>query len=112
MSEALNFDDQPKTDEPTEAVHLFTLNGVEYTIPGKPRVNIALKYLKLARQKSEIEAAMHLLPSMIGEEAFDALTEYDDLTTDMLEKVCMAAAKVTMGGLEKSLGKSNSGPRK
>jgi hypothetical protein len=112
MTEVLNLDAIEKTDEPVEMVDLFQLNGRMYQIAKKPKVNVALKFLKLIREKNELEAAAMMLPEMIGDEAFGALADYDDLTPEILNQVAMAAAKVTMGGLEKALGNSNSGPRK
>lgn len=109
---AINFDTQPVSTEPVEMTDLFTLNGKTYRIPAKPRVNVALKFLRLMREKNELEAAAMLLPDMVGVEAFNALTEYEGLTDEMLAQVCQAAAKVTMGGLDKALGNSGSGPHK
>lgn len=112
MSEVLNFDEMAVDEEPVEMVDLFQLNGRMYQIQKKPRLNIALKFLKMRREKGEMDAAAELLPDMIGEEAFSALAEYEGLKPEMLQQVAMAAAKVTMGGLEKALGNSGSGPRK
>lgn len=112
MTEVLNLDAIEKTDEPVEMVDLFHLNGRTYQIEKKPKLNIALKFLKVRRERGELEAAAELLPDMIGDEAFTALSEYEGLTTEIFEHVATAAAKVTMGGLEKALGNSGSGPRK
>jgi hypothetical protein len=98
-------------DQPVEMTDLFSLNGVTYQVPAKPRLNLALRYLKARRESGEMEAASLLLEQMVGGEGFDALMNYDDLTPEILEQVTTAAAKLAMGGLEKSLGNSHSGPR-
>jgi len=91
------------------SVELFSLDGVSYTIPAKPRVNLALRYLWHAKQYGEDRAAAELLESLLGAEGFEALMNYDDLTGDQFEAIMAAATKYTLGALEDGTGKSGSG---
>lgn len=89
-----------KTTEEVETVELFSIDGVSYHIPTKPRVNVALKYLKMARDEGTDAAAAFLLEKLLGEEAYNALMDFDDLTDEALGQIVEAAQKVTLGGLE------------
>jgi hypothetical protein len=88
------------TSEEVEQVELFSIDGKSYTIANKPRLNVALKSLKLARKDGEEAAAAYMLEAVLGEEAFDALTEYEDLTPETFTAIFQAAQKVVFGGLE------------
>lgn len=109
----INLDEAPKLDNSkVEMINLFQLGGRTYQIPAKPRVNLALKFLWQRKTKGELEAAAALLGDMIGDEGFQALMEYEDLTSEILEKVCTAAATVAMGGMEQAVGNSGGGQKK
>jgi len=58
---------------PSPDVELFSLDGVSYTIPAKPRVNLALRYLWHAKQYGEDRAAAELLESLLGADGFEVL---------------------------------------
>ena len=107
---SIDLDAQAKSDQPVEMVDLFHLNGKTYQVQGKPRVNLALKFMWQRKTVGELEAASNLLVEMLGEEAFQTLMEYEDLTPEILEQVCSAASKVAMGELETATGNSGSGP--
>lgn len=92
------------TSEDVEQVVLFSIDGKEYTIPNKPRLNVALKTLKIARESGEEAAMAFMMEKAIGEEAFEALTDYDDLDVDTFKAIISAAQKVVFGGLESPKG--------
>jgi len=97
---------------PSPDVELFSLDGVPYTIPAKPRVNLALRYLWHAKQYGEDRAAAELLESLLGADGFEVLVNYDDLTTEQFDAIMTAATKYTLGALEDTKGKSGSGRNK
>jgi hypothetical protein len=97
---------------PSPNVELFSLDGVPYTIPAKPRVNLALRYLWHAKQYGEDRAAAELLESLLGADGFEVLVNYDDLTTEQFDAIMTAATKYTLGALEDTTGKSGSGRNK
>lgn len=98
---AINLDEarDEQQGEP-EMVDLFTLNGKTYQIPKKPKVNVALKFLRNARTSGEALAADVLLEDLLGKEGYEALTGYDDLTQAQLEQVMFIAQKTVLGSLE------------
>lgn len=83
-----------------ETVELFSIDGQSYSIPKKPRVNLALRYLKMAREEGADAASAYLLEQLVGPAAYDALMNYEDLTSETLGAIMEAAQKVTLGGLE------------
>ncbi len=98
--------------EEVETIVLFTIGDEEYRIPKKPKANVALKYLKNVRDRGEDFAAAELLAEVLGEDGFNALAEYDELTDDQFEAVQKAAQKHVLGAMEKNRGNSGRGPRK
>jgi hypothetical protein len=84
----------------TETVELFELDGVSYHIPAVPRLNISLKYLRLAREKGETYAIAYLLEALIGREGWEALTDYDDLKPEEFQQIVAAAQKIAVATVE------------
>lgn len=83
-----------------ETVPLFSIDGVEYSIVARPKVNVGLKYLHLAATQGEGIAIAYLLPKLLGTEGFLALCEYDDLEEHHLQFVMETASKIAMGVAE------------
>ncbi len=95
---------RPAGDEP-DPIELFSLDGVSYTIPAKPRANLALRYLYEAKSIGTDYAATNLLEALVGTDGYQALMNYDDLTGDQLQEVLDAAQKITLGTLESPKGR-------
>lgn len=98
----------PISTEPTEAelVELFQIDDVVYTVPAKPKVNVSLQLLRDSRRHGPEMAQLMLLEKLLGIEAYDALCDYEALTTENLKEISQAAAKLTLGALEDSSGNS------
>lgn len=93
-------------------VDLFSIDGVTYQIPAKPRMNIALNYLNDLRSHGEMMANMALLERMLGEKGYKALCEYDGLSSADFNSVIKAAAGIALGSLEEPDPNSGSGSKK
>jgi hypothetical protein len=95
---------EPELDEngqpKNELLEVFSIDGKPYSIPSKPRRGLSLKYLKLARKEGTQAAVGWLLEEALGEEGYDALSDYDDLTNDQLQAVTRVVLTTTLGGLE------------
>lgn len=85
-----------------ERVEIFKLNGESYTIPRKPKVNIALRYLREVRTLGQELAVGKLLEDMLGIEGYNALMEYEELTAEQLQQVILVTTRIVMGSLEGS----------
>jgi hypothetical protein len=108
---------QPETITPVEMVtpvrpdgyeedrlHVFTIDGTEYTVPARPRPNIAIRFLWRQKEAGVMEAASELMEAMLGKEGFEALSTYEDLTDEQFSAVLAIVQKVALGSLEKSTG--------
>jgi hypothetical protein len=93
----------PSDDE--ARVPLFSIGDREFTILARPRPNIGLKYLRISRKPvskggGEQAATDYLLTALLGEEGYEALTDFDELTSEQFAKVLAIASKVAFGALE------------
>lgn len=102
------------TEQPAEVEmrDLFRIGETMYQIPAKPKVNVALRYLKNVRERGEDLAAAELMVEMLGEDGFNALAEYDDLTTEQFENIQQLLQKHVLGAMEKNRGNSSRGQRR
>lgn len=96
--EVLRLTTTPRVDE--ERVPLFYIDDVEYCIPKRPRMNVALQYMHLAKDQGDAVAADYLLGSLLGEDGYRALREYDQLTPEQFQQITAIATRQTMGALE------------
>lgn len=76
--------------------HLFTLNGVDYYVPGVFGANFSLKILKMVRTEGLEVATGYALEEALGEEAYNALMDYDGLTQEMLQQVTSIVMKMVL----------------
>lgn len=84
-----------------ERLPLFYIDDELFTIPKRPRPNIGLKYLKTLRTSGNAEMATAvLLNSMLGDGAYDALSDCDELEVPQLEEIVTIAKNTALGGLE------------
>lgn len=85
---------------PEERVPLFYIDDREYTIPKRPRMNVALQFMHLARERNDSAAMDYLLEKLLGEEGYKALRDYDDLTSEQFQQITDVATRLTLGALE------------
>lgn len=90
------------SDGEVERKELFSIDGTSYYIINKPRPNVALKAFWNLKTKGEEIAQMELLIDMIGEDAYQALMNYDGLTVEDLERITKIANDTAMGTLEEA----------
>lgn len=88
-----------KNPDEVERIALFSIDGVEYTIPKKVRTDVQLKFMRLNRENPD-DAAAWLLETVLGTEAYGALESYPDLTPEDLQHVLFAALRVVFGMTE------------
>lgn len=79
---------------------------VDYTMPARPNVGLALQYLKRARREGADLAMSWLIETAVGAEGYDALTDELSRLTDpteaqsVLQGVVERIQKVALGGLD------------
>lgn len=89
-------------DTAGEVVELFSAGGRTYTVPARPRVNVALKYMRAIRKIGPTLAEAQLLEDLLGEDGYDALCDCDLLTAEQLSQIAELASKHALGALEEA----------
>lgn len=87
----------------------FELDGTVYSIPGSVPTNKALRYAHISRTQGLEAAVDYMLETLLGEEGYAALRDFDDLEEDDLAAIIKQASKVMQGALEAPKGKRKSG---
>jgi hypothetical protein len=79
---------------------LFYIDDTEYSVEVHPSPARSLKYLKMLRDEGADIATQYMLESLLGDEGYQALMEYEDLTEEQFEQVVTAASKIMLGSFE------------
>jgi hypothetical protein len=95
-----------------ERVPAFSINGVTYSIDVRPLTNVGLRYVHLARTRGNEIAIDFMLEALLGEEGYEALMSYPDLTEADLKAVVEGASKIMAGTLDVPKDKPPKGSRK
>lgn len=89
-----------------ERVTLFTIDDKAYTVPAKPGANVTLKFLdELRRTGNEMFAALSLMQSMLGKEAYEEFLDWDDMSDDVMTEVLEQVVQLALAKVEDSSGK-------
>lgn len=89
-----------RKDQDEVRIVLFSIDGAEYSIPRRPRMNVALQFMHMTRSQGDTAAMDYLLERLLGEDGYKALREYNDLTAEQFAKITAIASEVTLGALE------------
>lgn len=90
-----------KKNVKAKRIPIFTLNDVEYTIPEELSPRVFLKFMWDKRSGSEF-ADMELLITVLGEEAYKALMNYEDLTKEEWDQITEIIKEYAAGSVEDS----------
>jgi hypothetical protein len=96
--------DPNKVDD--DRIPVFAIDDAEYTIASKVKPNVALRLLHVQRLQGPEAFADLLLQTMLGDDGYEALMNFDDLTDEQLGSVFEAAMKVVGGQMEKQTPKA------
>lgn len=96
-------------DRDIERVPLFTIDDTPYYIATSVPANKALRYMHIGRVQGLEAQIDYMLGVLLGEEGYEALMGFDDLTEANLLDVIKACQKVMTGAVEAPKGKSKSG---
>lgn len=98
--------DAEGSDSPDELVTLFKLEGHEFKVSANPRASVALKGLNYVEKYGPELANMMMLKDLLGEEAFEKLSNYEKLTPKQLAAIVDLAYKLCFGSIEVNPGNS------
>jgi len=88
-----------------DMVDLFSIDGTVYQMPVRIGAGVALGYMKMVRTKGQDIAMGWALEQVLGEAAYTALSECEDLQPEDLEAVMKAVHENVMGAVEAGKGK-------
>jgi hypothetical protein len=87
-----------------EMVDLFSIDDVTYQMPKRVGANIALGYMKLVRTHGQEAAIGWALEKVLGEDAYTALMNCDEVTAEDLETIMKVVHDNVMGAVENPKG--------
>jgi len=93
-----------------EMLTLFYLDDEPYQVPKNPPPTYALRYLKLLRTEGQVVAGAYMLETMLGAEGYEALMNYEQLTTDQMDFILTAALRIATGKTERPKGPKSRQP--
>lgn len=92
--------------EKQDRIVLFTIDDQEFTVPAKPGMKIALKFLnQMKKSDNEMFGMLQLLEDMLGPDQYDALLNYDELTDDLVGKIAEQCVSLALGNTQETVGK-------
>src|ERR1700733_9429126 len=97
---------RPKREVKREPI--FTIDEVEYTAPAEVPPHMGLKYLHLMRTEGQGAANYFMLMTVLGEEGYLALMNYEQLEQEEYDLVLKIATKKMIGPQEVPKGPSGS----
>lgn len=88
---------------------LFSIDGVEHTIPVEFGPQLSLVFIDSIGQVGEDVALGRVLRAAMGKASWEALVAYEDLTGAQLKKILGITMEKIMGAVEVEKGKSRPG---
>jgi hypothetical protein len=92
--------------EPIEMVTLFEIDDTTYQVPKNPSPTVGLRYLKICKTEGPEAGAYYLLSNMLGEQGYEALMDYEQLTQDQYDFILTAALRIATGKTERPKGRN------
>lgn len=93
-------------NEKRDKVVLFTIDDREFTVPAKPGMRIALKFMnEMKKSNNEMFGMLQLLEDMLGAEQYEALLDFDELDDDLIGKISEQCIKLALGEAQEVTGK-------
>lgn len=95
--DVLDLHSQDAEDEQPDLAEVFRLDGRPYFIDRNRGAGVAMKMLKLIRTEGENAAMANFLLDVLGDEAFEALSNFPGVKIGQLQTVMLACTKALLG---------------
>jgi hypothetical protein len=95
--DVLDLHSQDAEDERPDLAEVFRLDGKPYFIDRNRGAGVAMKMLKLIRTEGENAAMANFLLDVLGDDAFDALSNFPGVKVAQLQTVMLACTKALLG---------------
>ena len=89
-----------RDDEEIEVIHIFSIDGEDYYAPTRIPFRVAMRSLDIAANQGEIAATAYQLRTVLGESAYQALMEFDDIEEDDFKRIAEAVNIIVMSSQE------------
>lgn len=96
--------------EKIEYVTLFEIDDVPYEVPKNPSPTVGLRFLHTLKNEGQQAAAYYMLTTMLSEDGYKALMEYDKLTQEQYDFVLAAAVRIATGRTERPKARTRQQP--
>lgn len=83
-----------------EPVHIFTIDEIDYFMPGEPSPALALRVLEMAELRGDEAATSYMLAEMLGEESHTALKNCDKIRPAQMEAIIEIVSSHMMGSMQ------------
>lgn len=92
------------TEANEERLPVFSIDGVEYTMPAEVPASMALRVLDTIRRLGQEAAVSYLLEEVLGPEAYQALLNCRTLKPEQLKAVVAVVQDHVLGAVEETSG--------
>lgn len=86
-----------KSDKEDNRRVLFTIDGDEFSVPGKFGPNVTLRFMNDMRKHGEMPAVLGLLEKTLGEDKLEKLLDWDDLTDEVMGQIIDQVMNLVIG---------------
>lgn len=94
------------SNEKKDRIVLFTIDDREFTVPAKPGMRVALKFLnEMKRSDNEMFGMLQLLQDMLGDDQYNALLDYEELSDELVGKIAEQCVTLALGNAQENAGK-------
>jgi hypothetical protein len=94
------------THEKQDRIVLFTIDDTDFTVPAKPGMRVALKFLnEMKRSDNEMFGMLQLLQDMLGDDQYNALLDYEELSDELVGKIAEQCVSLALGNSKETTGK-------
>jgi hypothetical protein len=94
---------KPKAErdgDEVEMIHVFTVDGIEYYMPRQVEFHVAMQSMEIAATQGEAAAVRFQLLTLLGEDGYRALVEFQDLESEHFTAIAAIANKIIMSSQE------------
>jgi|SRR5688572_23003614 hypothetical protein len=92
--------------EKKDKIVLFTIDDQDFTVPAKPGMRVALKFLnQMKKSDNEMFGMLQLLEDMLGEEQYNKLLDYEELSDELVGKIAEQCITLALGNAQETTGK-------
>jgi hypothetical protein len=94
--------DTIENHDPVEPIHLFTIDGTQYFMPGFISPALALRALEVVELRGQEAGISYMLHEVLGDEAHTALKECESIRPSQLRAIMDIVTNRVLGALEEA----------